>query len=709
MDKYELMQTIIEQRPLLVFLHGLPGTGKSTFIKENKLERYTLSLDQFRLLAHGPELDEKGINQDYTKFAAKIMNEIVEERMKKKEFIILDGTYLKNEDIDSYKSLIKQYQYEFIVLNFDISLEKALEWNKNRETLKQVPDDVIRKLNERRKQQDLSKYKVFDSKEFNRIMEYPIHDYSDKKVNVFGDIHSCYEPLEHFFKDNPYNENEVYIFLGDYLDRGKQSKETMEFLLKLSEKPNVIFLEGNHERWIKKYLDKEEIGSKEFLINTLPEIKDIDRQKLRTFTQRLRQAYMFKKGDDTYLLTHGGLNTSDVKIAYVPKNQLIKGVGGYERDIDKEFKENSNGLKQIHGHRSLNINNDGNEISYNLEGAVERGGFLKVMTIDKDVQIKRYENNYQVQTKDFFNNHLIQIKDLGILNDGRRYFSCNFTRDAFFDKQWNDLSVKARGLFLATNFNGSHDVIARSYDKFFNRNEIEESSPENYLKRPKSQVVCYLKENGFLGIVSSIDNELHYFSKSTDKGEYAQMVKDGLSTCNLEKLNTYLKENNATAVFEVINIEKDPHIIEYPESKVVLLDIIKNDLTFQRLPFQELNKVAKEFDVECKRIVGVFKDWQNFEENQEKLLEKMQNKEGFVAQDQYGFMIKCKTPYYLELKHLRTLMEAVKNDKEPHTDTYEEKDFVDWVKQCKKEQPELIDNIIEAYKEYSKETKFIER
>lgn len=38
----------------LLLLRGAPGSGKSTWIKENKLEQYTLEADLFRNLISNP-------------------------------------------------------------------------------------------------------------------------------------------------------------------------------------------------------------------------------------------------------------------------------------------------------------------------------------------------------------------------------------------------------------------------------------------------------------------------------------------------------------------------------------------------------------------------------------------------------------------------------------------------------------------------------
>lgn len=76
-------------------------------------------------------------------------------------------------------------------------------------------------------------------------------------IYIFGDIHGCNEPLQNFFNEHPMQDDAAYIFTGDYLDRGIQNKEVMEFLLSIYNKDNVLLLEGNHERWLRIYAEGE--------------------------------------------------------------------------------------------------------------------------------------------------------------------------------------------------------------------------------------------------------------------------------------------------------------------------------------------------------------------------------------------------------------------------------------------------------------------
>jgi len=70
-------------------------------------------------------------------------------------------------------------------------------------------------------------------------------------ITIVGDIHGQYydfiKLLENEIGGAP--DRTKYLFLGDYVDRGKQSLETIILLLayKVKFKENFFLLRGNHE------------------------------------------------------------------------------------------------------------------------------------------------------------------------------------------------------------------------------------------------------------------------------------------------------------------------------------------------------------------------------------------------------------------------------------------------------------------------------
>jgi serine/threonine protein phosphatase 1 len=79
-------------------------------------------------------------------------------------------------------------------------------------------------------------------------------------IYAIGDIHGCLEPLVDLLSRLPYKDGDELVFLGDYVDRGPDSKGVVDYLLD-HRKDSWKFLRGNHEQLMLDWLASPESRS----------------------------------------------------------------------------------------------------------------------------------------------------------------------------------------------------------------------------------------------------------------------------------------------------------------------------------------------------------------------------------------------------------------------------------------------------------------
>ncbi len=76
-------------------------------------------------------------------------------------------------------------------------------------------------------------------------------------IFVLTDIHGCADELNLLLKKLPITDDSTFIFLGDYVDRGPNSKQVIDTILELKQKYQVVTLMGNHEQLFIEFLKDE--------------------------------------------------------------------------------------------------------------------------------------------------------------------------------------------------------------------------------------------------------------------------------------------------------------------------------------------------------------------------------------------------------------------------------------------------------------------
>lgn len=674
---------------VLLLLRGAPGVGKSTWIAQNGLKPYTLCADDIRMMCSSPSITVDGsemINPANDTVVWNTLFKLLEIRMNSGEFTVIDATNSKTSEMNRYKELCAQHKYRMYCVDFTgVPIEVVKERNRGREPLKRVPEAAIDKMYSRFATQKIpTGITVLRPDELDRVWLKKIDLSEYKRVHVIGDIHGCYTALHEYLGDD-LRDDEFYLFLGDYIDRGLENVDVVRFLLSVYQKPNVLFLEGNHERWLWIWANGGVCPSKEFELVTKTQLEnaEVDKKEVRKLYRRFGQCAYFDYVGKTYLVTHGGLSTIPENLTTVSTGQMIKGVGSYNdfEAVENSFVANTpQDCYQIHGHRNTKrLPVKVNDRCFNLEGRVEFGGELRAVQLLPDgtqqtVEIKnrvfkapeemiRYADKTDKKKSvgdiimDLRQNKYIQEKRFGDIS------SFNFTKSAFYDKVWDEQTTKARGLYINV---PQQKVVARAYDKFFNINERPETKLDMLQYKLSFPVTAYVKENGFLGIVSynDADDSLFVTTKSSPDGDFAVWLRAALetqvSTENLEKMKRYAKEHNVSFVFECVDMVHDPHIIDYPESRLYLLDIVYNEIPFRKYGFEEMCAVADELSLRRKELAFVLETWQDFYDwfylvmcddyrYNGRLIE------GFVLEDAAGYMVKLKLAYYNFWKFMRSI------------------------------------------------------
>lgn len=679
---------------VLVLLRGAAGCGKSTWVKENGLEKYTLSPDTLREMCQSPELQADGslgFSQERDTTSWKTLFKILEIRMQRGEFTVIDAINAKSSEMSRYKEMCSVYRYRIFCVDFTgIPIEEVKRRNAGREPLKRVPDSSIEKTYSRFATQGVpSGIKVIKPEELDSIWM-KCFDFSEyKKVHCIGDVRGCNTVLQEYFSSvGGIKDDEMYIFLGNYANRGIENAATIQFLLSIKDRKNVLLLEGKSDRTLWLWANDTSIRHQEFILTTQKELEKakIEKKDVRQLYRKFAQCAYFRFGDREYLVTHAGLSTIPKNLTLVATDQMLKGVGkaNQVKEVADAFAiATAEKCCQIHAGRNvMQLPIQVNDKVFNLEGQVEYGGYLRCVQISSSgidtiaiknevyklpeilTELKEEEKSIAEIVKELRENPFVEEKVFGNIS------SFNYTEKAFFDSIWDEQTVKASGLFIDVS---REKIVARSYEKFFNTNERPETKLDMLQHKLQFPVTAYVKENGFLGIVSYNEetDDLLITSKSSLEGSGVEWFKEILHNTvtpeNLEAMKEYVKENNVSMIFECEDPKNDPHIIDYSERRIVLLDVIFNQLKFKKLRYDEVCHVALKFGLIPKTKAYEIADWSDYFDWYYDVMEEDYEFEGnpiegFVVEDSVGYSVKLKLSYYKFWKFMRDIShEAIRN------------------------------------------------
>lgn len=648
----------------LVLMRGTPASGKSTFLKEHNLEKYTLCPDNIRLLYSSPILKngQFGISQKNDKIVWDNLFTALEFRMRNGDFTIIDATHSSNKSINAYKKLCVKYRYRCIVLDMNdlFDLETKIEFDKKR-GYKQVGENVIRKIDDRiRNNEDMPSFvTVIKNPTYEKLMEQltirPIELDKNKKVYIISKIYGSDTALSYAEKYAE-NENNIVVFLGRYfstINTDNENGDALQRLSKLAIMKNVILLEDYADTKLRLKNQNEE------------NCYGLNRKQLSNFLNRLRQVVVFKSNEtgNEVLVTSSGVDY-EIEQGVDIKQELFKiSFLDMSNHCILQYTKNT-GYTQVY---------DTGRYNGTIRITTLECGLMDYISIEDNRKKRIISNSVRTvgsyrNKQHFENTTLIEKLRLNHRDIKEKKFenisSFNFKRDVFHKKKWNDMTIKARGLFM----NEDGTIAARAYDKFFNLNEREETERKNLKETLIFPVAMYEKYNGFLGLLSydKYKDDLLFCSKSSIGTEYAEDFKrifyNTVSKEDAENIKECVREGCATFVFEVISPNKDPHIIQEDRERIVLLDVIDNKEELSKCDYPTLRKAQYAFGLEVKKRIRVFFNAEELfsEIDRRKAEEEI---EGYVIEDNTGFQFKVKTAYYLFWNRMRDILVKMQNRK----------------------------------------------
>lgn len=210
---------------------------------------------------------------------------------------------------------------------------------------------------------------------------------------VIGDIHGCLKSLETMLEVTSPTREDLIVTLGDYVDRGPDSKGVIERLLELKKTHNFVHLMGNHEiqmiRALETRQDRERFlsglcGGQDTLDSYGGGFEDVPDEHW----DFMRNAELFHELED-HILVHAGVE------ANLPVDQQDQETYYYQRFYSQE--RHQSGKTVVCGHTIQGDLPTNLGYAVCLDTCAYGGGWLSALDVDSG---KIWQTNEQGQSRE---------------------------------------------------------------------------------------------------------------------------------------------------------------------------------------------------------------------------------------------------------------------------------------------------------------------
>lgn len=411
------------------------------------------------------------------------------------------------------------------------------------------------------------------------------------KFIVVGDIHGCYDEYLELLKKCAYTENDFVISVGDLIDRGPKSRETMEWFLT---HPKAYSVEGNHDNKLRRYLSgrRVKIGG----MSTWPNI-------IRLPDINNRPTYVVHAGvNGKYPIDHQLLETC-LYARYFGGSSFLDSSGEvWYSTLDGSYNVISGHMVQEYArlpdHDHLFLLDGGAFSGGMLRGLIVEDGSWRIEEVKSypylDRELYRSPETLKLIEPIRARDELVDQKLLRC-DDKENLRIYTYTDECVYSGEWNEITLNSRGIILNR---ATGEVVARPFSKFFNMGEKVETMESNLPWNEEYQV--FEKMDGWLGTLYRYCGGYHIATRGSFDG-------DGVALWATEHLNkdrdlTSLPDE-VTLVFEIIS-PRTHIIVEYGDRSELILLAAFNRHTGVEYNWEQVQFFAEKYKFNLPRVFG---------------------------------------------------------------------------------------------------------
>ena len=361
----------------LIILKSLAKNEKLRWVDNEELGNYFIDIDVIRRMYSCPELispDREILGRSFGDVVYKRFMEVLITRLSKGCLVVIDP---ENEACGIFETLALIFGYTVFYLIGDIPQDfigKPKKYQppyyptKRREDLeREVQNFLNLQLHDKNKIRSYQDVEDYWENKISSELTYKIKE-SDKILHV-SDLHSNYKLFEKLPKRNDYK---ITIFHGDYIDGPEigGSKKLIDLILFGKWSPlNTVWLEGNHELRLRKYLGWKMLmggGKKaiqdllikslpdEFINGTAKEFENLTPKDAKIYLELMNKYFkmftILKSNNTSFYCTHAGLRfIEQINPRFI--GNVIYGnrdINRYDKDFSDRLKRKS--IWSIHAH-----------------------------------------------------------------------------------------------------------------------------------------------------------------------------------------------------------------------------------------------------------------------------------------------------------------------------------------------------------------------